>query len=394
MKILLINHFPLPDTGSGIYTSEIAKDLCDLGHKVCIIFPENESNFEKIDNVKLHPIFFKNEEIIPGQLPFNFAQMDTHPRSNLTFYDMTDEQIFMYENAFKKAIEEEINLFKPDIIHCQHIWIAPSIATNYGIPVVITSHGTDMMGFEKTSRYDKFGLKAVKDCKKIITVSTDNNKAVLTKFPNAKSKTILIGNGFDSKIFFPKKYNRQLVLHELGIAKQYDKIVSYTGKITYLKGTELLIKAAKNYEKDNIATLISGTGDQLKKLITLSKKLGLKNVFFLGQQPHSILKKIYNISDVAVVPSRKEAFGLVAAEALACGTPVIASNIGGLTDIVTSAVGILVDISNEFELSNSLIKILNDEISFDKNLISKYAYNNLSDKLFIKNLLKVYQDCL
>lgn len=117
MKILLINHFPLVGSGSGVYVENIAKSLKKKGYDVCIIIPENTTKIKKIDGVKIHPVFFKRDEKIEGQLDFNFPCMDPHPRSNFLFNNMTSVQIEKYENAFRKAIEEEIQEFRPDVIH-------------------------------------------------------------------------------------------------------------------------------------------------------------------------------------------------------------------------------------------------------------------------------------
>lgn len=117
MNILLVNHFPLVGSGSGVYVANIAKSLEKKGHNVCIILPENTTKMMKIKNVKIHPVYFKRNEIIEGQLDFNFPCMDPHPRSNFLFENMTESQVEKYEGAFRKAIEEEIKEFKPDIIH-------------------------------------------------------------------------------------------------------------------------------------------------------------------------------------------------------------------------------------------------------------------------------------
>ncbi len=117
MNVLLINHFPLLGSGSGVYVTNIARSLEKRGHKVCIIMPENTTKISHIDNVKIHPIFFKREEVIKGQLDFNFLCFDPHPRSDLLFSNATDKQIEQYEQSFREAIQEEIQNFKPDIIH-------------------------------------------------------------------------------------------------------------------------------------------------------------------------------------------------------------------------------------------------------------------------------------
>ena len=117
MRILLVNHFPLVGSGSGVYVANIAKSLEKRGHEVCIIMPENTTQFVKVDGVKIHPVYFTREEVIKGQLDFNFPCMDPHPRSNFLFNDMTELQVKQYEEAFRKVIQEEIQEFKPDIIH-------------------------------------------------------------------------------------------------------------------------------------------------------------------------------------------------------------------------------------------------------------------------------------
>ena len=146
MRVLIINHFPLVGSGSGVYVSDIAKSLTSKGHEVCIIMPENTTRFSKITKVKIHPVYFKRNEKIDKQLDFNFPCMDPHPRSSFLFHNMNDIQIKQYENAFRMAIEEEIEHFKPDVIHSQHIWIISGLLNDYNIPYIITSHGADHSG--------------------------------------------------------------------------------------------------------------------------------------------------------------------------------------------------------------------------------------------------------
>ena len=152
MKILLINHFPLEGSGSGVYTKNIAKSLVRKGNEVCIIMPENTKNYNNVEGVKLHPIYFTNNEKIEKALPFNFPCFTTHPRSTMNFYDLTEEELKMYEQAFREAIKQEVVEFKPDIIHGQHVWILSSIAAEFNVPVVVTAHGTDIMGYQKDSK--------------------------------------------------------------------------------------------------------------------------------------------------------------------------------------------------------------------------------------------------
>ena len=141
--------------------------------------PENTKNYNLVEGVKLHPVYFTGKEKIEEALPFNFPCFTTHPRSTTNFYDLNDTELKMYEEAFRKAIKQEIEEFKPDIIHGQHIWILSSIASEFNIPLVVTAHGTDIMGYQKEEKFRSYADRVVEKCKKIITISKDNDKLVL-----------------------------------------------------------------------------------------------------------------------------------------------------------------------------------------------------------------------
>ena len=394
MRILLINHFPLEGSGSGVYTLNTAKSLIKKGHEVSIIMPEVTTKYKRYDNIKLNPVYFLDKEKIEGQLPFNFPCFTTHPKSTNNFFDMTDSDINLYIDTFDKKIKKEIDEFKPDIIHVQHIWILAYVATKYNIPVVITAHGTDIIGHERSNRFHKYTNEAAKKCKKIICISDDNKELVLNNFPFVNDKVMQIKNGYDETVFYKEKYDKKEVLKELGINKDYNKIVCFAGKLTKIKGVDVLLEAANVYEKKDVLTLIAGNGELFGELNNLKDKLGLKNVYFLGNKDHDTLRKIYNISDVSIVPSRFEAFGLVAVEALACGTFVIASNVGGLPGIINNKVGIITKKDDSKMLAKFIDDVLNKKITYNSNSASKYAYDNYAQTSIIDSLINVYKSVI
>ncbi len=394
MKVLLVNHFPLQGSGSGVYVTNIAKSLQRKGHKTCIITPENTTIPSNIEEIKLHPVYFKYKEKIDGQQDFNFACFDPHPRSSLLFGNMTDVELQKYKGAFRKAIEEEIKEFKPDIIHAQHLWVASEIALEYNIPVIITSHGSDIMGYDMWPKFHDMMNKVANGCKKIIAISNDSKNVISKVFKENKDKVITIPNGYDEKVFYKEEYDKKEILRELNINKDYEKIVCFAGRLAKNKGVDLLLEAAKTYEKENILTLIVGDGEEYTNLNNIKERLNLKNIIFLGNRDHDILRKVYNISDVCAVPSRQEAFGLVALEAIACGTPVVATKQGGIPDFVNSEVGILIEGENVQALEKAISGVLEGEQKFNPKYLAQYAKNNYVQDLLIDKLINVYKENL
>lgn len=392
MKVLLINHFPLRGSGSGIFVRNIARNLTKRGHEVCIIMPENTIQINPIDNVKIHPVFFKREEIIENSLDFNFPCMDLHPRSNMLFENMTENQMEQYCDAFRKAIEEEIKEFNPDVIHAQHIWIVSGLLKDYSVPYIITSHGAEFITYRKTEKFDNYGISAIEGCKKVIAISTENKEEIIAKFPNAKNKLKFMRNGYNAKDFYiDKSLNKKDILEKYSIDGDFEKIVLFVGRVSELKGLDVLFKAAKIYETEKILTLIVGDGDYKNELNELKEKLKLKNIVFIGSKEHDELREIYNIADVFVLPSRKEAMPLVAIEALACGTPAIITNLLGMDEIITKEVGFVFEKDNEKMLAEKIQLILNKEVVFDKNFVSEYANKNYTEEILIDKLLAIYE---
>lgn len=390
MKILLVNHFPLAGSGSGVYTATIAKSLNSLGHEVAIIMPEVTTNFEKIVGIHYHPVYFKGEEKIDDQLPFNFPCFTTHPKSTNTFANLSDEELHLYIEKFEEAIRSEVETWKPDIIHGQHIWILSALASNMAIPLIVTAHGTDLIGYQESERFHSYVDRTIEKVEKIVTISKNNDVLVNCLFPGIKERTVVIENGYDTNVFYPGEYERESVLATYGITKKYEKIVLFVGKLTAIKGVDMLIESARTYQEENVLTLIVGDGEERNRLETQSK--GLENIVFLGNRTQSELQKIYSIADVSVVPSRKEAFGFVAVEALACGTPVIGSDQGELPNFINERTGILIHTGNNDELTDALNKIIHGEVSYDRNYIATYARGKYSLENSIYKLLKVYED--
>lgn len=385
MRLLIINHFPLEGSGSGIYTKNIAARMKDRGIDVKTIVINSHKNKDNYS--------FPVRTIVYPEFPC----FTSHPKSSSTFYDLSRQEMNEYFNLFYNTIKKEVEEFKPDLIHCQHLWVAPYVARKTKIPYLITAHGTDIKGFKKDKRYHNAALKGAEGAEKIITISKRVHNQVKKYYNIEEDKLKLIWNGFDEKLFHPKEVDLdKLWRRVLPTKKNFNpkKIVSFVGKLTHFKGVDILLKAGSKYEAadDDITTLIIGSGDLDQKLKKQAERLDLKNFYFLGNLPQKLIVKINNIADIAVVPSRDEPFGLVALEALACGTPVIATNTGGLTDFINEKIGRLIPEEDPAALAEAVISSIKKNDKDKKGKIAyNYAHNNFSWNRVADDLEALYR---
>ena len=394
MKVLMINHFPVSGSGSGTYTRNIAAHLMKKGHEVCLVMPENTTQYSSIPGVQTYPVFFSYDEMISDALPFNFPCFTTHPRSIMTFFDLSDEQLEMYLSAFEKTIAKAIAEYKPDIIHAQHIWLLTWLALKSGVPYVVTAHGTDLMGYQRSARFKKYADEAATGAKRIITISNDNDELVRELFPNCVDRTVFMRNGYDPERFYPEPKSQEELSALFDISLK-ERFVLFVGKLAHFKGVDVLIDAARLYESERpgeIVTIIAGDGELASDLKKQAAKNKTKGLQFLGHLDISQLRELYSSADVCVVPSRREPFGLVAVEALACGSPVVATNQGGLPDIINSDVGALVDVDDAFGLSDAILRELyRPDRAERRETAAKYAHDNYAQDSLIDSLIDIFR---
>lgn len=390
MRILLMNHFPLQGSGSGVYTMNLARALARKGHEVCIIMPENrivESLHE--DLIEYHPVYFNG--CADDALDFDFPCFTTHPRSVTTFYELSDAQIDRYEEAFMKALEEVVRDFEPNIIHCGHIWLQAYYASRFNIPLIITAHGTDLIGYRESERFRLEAREAFDAAKAIITISKDSKELVEETFGDS-GKVHLIKNGYDPNVFYPEDVSVSEMLEFFDIPREYDTIISFAGKFAHFKGIDILLNAAALYEREGVATLLAGDGELFDEMNELARTLGLKHVYFLHNQPHDVLRRLYSSAILSLLTSRNEPFGLVAIEAMACGAPVIASNEGGPVDFIKPEVGLLFQSENPEDLAREVQLVLDGDIDFDRAAIAEYALSNYSLDASIDKVIALYEE--
>ena len=348
MKIAMVGQFPPHIGGVGVHIHSLSKELVKQGHEVYVItYPHKD--IKDIDGI--HVIGTKGINI-PGLRGMLFA--------------------INAKKELKKLIERE-NI---DIIHGHYLfpagWAAVKAGKATGTKTYVTAHGSDMFEMYKKQSYTRPLIKKVlKDADVVLAVSNAlKDEIISTKIPKIEEKTRLHWNSVDIDRFKTTKENqgkfRKELAHLFDIAA--DKpIILFVGNIIKRKNVDLLIEAKKQMAtKANL--VIVGDGPHLE---ALKKKCEndyldgkLDNVYFTGSRRD--VEDIIPSCDLLVLPSLTESFGLVLIEALACGKPVIGSNIGGIKEIITEDVGLLIDPNDSKDLANAIDRILSDDELMEK----------------------------
>ena len=206
-------------------------------------------------------------------------------------------------------------------------------------PVVITARGTDINLIPQYPVPRRMILDAARDCAAIITVCNALRDELVTLGADVKKITPL-RNGVDLELFH--REDRAAARHAYGVGGDRFVIVS-VGLLIERKGHELVIEALQGIPDAEL--LIAGSGPNETELRALAVRKGVAGrVRFLGALPQEQLRTLYNAADCLVLASSREGWANVLLEAMACGTPVVASNVWGTPEVVaTSAAGVLMD---------------------------------------------------
>jgi D-inositol-3-phosphate glycosyltransferase len=174
----------------------------------------------------------------------------------------------------------------------------------------------------------------------IVTASEHERLLLQRYYAASPEKMYTVPCGVDLELFKPG--DRVAARRDLGLAPA-SPVLLWVGRLEKLKGVEILIEAASQLAERDFTLLIVGGDERAHTLRTelaaQAAEAGIgANVRFIGAVPHAALPTYYRAADICVVPSYYESFGLVAVEAMASGTPVVASRVGGLISTVTDGV--------------------------------------------------------
>ena len=304
-------------------------------------------------------------------------------------FDVCSKNIF---TAFRrvKGLKKILKELKPDIIHVRSrvpAWLVHFANKSLKIKVVSTVHGFNSVGF-----YSSIMQKA----DAVISVSNSIKEYIQKHYQTNENKITVIPRGIDLELFNPKNIDETFIEN---FKKQFnlkDKfVISSVGRVTQLKDYETFIKAILLVKKEipNIIGLIVGgvrsdKEDYLNSLKNLIKEVNLEeNIIFTGSQ--SKIEQIYALSDVVISSSKKpESFGRAVAEAICMNKPVIATNHGGVKDIIIENVnGFFFEVGNDKELADNILK--SRVLKFDG---YSYISNNFSLENMVNKTLEVYRN--
>ena len=221
-------------------------------------------------------------------------------------------------------------------------WVGQALAQAWRAPHLVTFHTLALIkmqsraGENEPPRRQQVEREVMASADGIIAFSPHERDAMVRLYGADARRISLVPCGVDLSMFKP--WDQQEARQRLGL--NGDKVLLYVGRIESLKGLDLLLHTAAHLDTcEKVKVLVVGGDDgrqqEVERLRSLAQDLNVGDVFdFVGRVDQEQLPLYYSAADVCVVPSYYESFGLAALESMACGTPVVASRVGGLSTIV------------------------------------------------------------
>jgi len=308
-------------------------------------------------------------------LPLELKKLVYYPQGSF----MRSPFSFYTELLYSRHVESLLVRLKPDLIHAHfgypEGWVAYLAKTDSKLqsPLVVTLHGYDILtepltgyGIRLNRRYEILVKRVLEKAEAVLVASKAAfNEA--SKLVNDIGKLYLIPNGVDLVRFNPKLdgniIRKRFALEDKQIIFTVRRHIPRYGISYLLLAAKLILSKAKD-----VVFIIGGDGPFLNYHKQLARRLNISsNVIFTGKIASRDLPLFYVASDIIVVPSLQETWGLVATEAMACGKPVVASNVGGLPDqIIDGYNGFLVHPRDPEALANKILYLLENPLEARK----------------------------
>ncbi len=358
--------------GSGVVATELGIELAKRGNNIHFISYELPFRLNR---------FYKN-------IFFHEVEMLEYPLFKYPPYSL----------SLSAKMAEIIESQKLDILHVHYAmphaasaYLAQKILGKNKVKFITTLHGTDITlvgNHESFYRITKFSIEESDG----VTCVSEYLKDATKKIFKTKKAMEVIYNFVDTRRY--KRTGGQK--SDLGFLDKDDKVITHISNFRPVKRVESIINVFSMVEKEvKSKLLLIGDGPDISKCRNLVEKYGLEDkVFFLGKQEDIIT--LLSISDLFMIPSKSESFGLSALEALSCGVPVIGSSMGGLREVVEHGVsGYIIDPGDIQLRGETAVKILGGNALWQKMSLAARKRAKLYDvEIMVPKYLKYYNDIL
>lgn len=272
-----------------------------------------------------------------------FSKIDvSYPVYYYTPKIMRDSYWRFYRSSVASTFGRHVREFNPDLVYAT--WAYPDcraaveLSSSAGLPLVMRIHGSDINDFFRFRGRKRLILEAVERADAVISVN-EVLKELLVSNGADPSRIHVIYNGIDRSVFLPQ--DRDNCRSGLGLGVE-TPVILFAGNLKPVKGVDLLLEAFSRIEKRGLQLHILGDGPLRSSLEKRASSLGISGkVFFHGSVAHREMSRWYSASDILCLPSLNEGTPNVILEALACGIPVVASDTGGIPEVVNQDAGIL-----------------------------------------------------
>ncbi|PWU02329.1 MAG: glycosyl transferase family 1 [Bacteroidetes bacterium] len=255
------------------------------------------------------------------------------------------------------------------VVHAHYVfpsgWLAKWYKKLFGARFIVTAHGGDIDKMvKKSGRIQNMTKNILAEADHVIAVGQELFATLENEFKLPASKLSLINMGVNLSVF--KQVDKGNARMQCGIPTGKTPIL-FVGNIIEQKGLNELIVAYSTIKKDHPdyeLYILGSNKDQgyFQKINTLiSEKELSQSVHFLGTKNQAEVALWMAAAEVFVLPSHIEGFGLVALEAMACGTPVVGTNVGGLKYLLDDGNGVLVEVKNADSLKRGIQSVLESE---------------------------------
>lgn len=352
--------------GSGVVATELGIALSEQGHEVHFISYDQPFRLDLFSEK-----IYYHEVTVPDYPLFEYAPYELNLTSKLV-------DVVLHENLNLLHVHYAIP-------HASAAINAKQILATYGIvlPIVTTLHGTDITLLGKDKSFQPVIEYAINMSDVVTAVSEDLKRETLDHF-NIQREIQTIPNFIDMSLY-QQKIDKDL---RNNFANNEEFIITHISNFRQVKRVSDVVKIFNIISKDISSQLLMiGDGPERIQAEQLCRDLGIENkVKFLGKL--RVIDKILAFSDVFILPSESESFGLVALEAMASKTAVISTNTGGISEVNKDGVtGFLSSVGDVEKMARDTILLLNDI-----ELLEKFKSNALdhAQSFALKNILPKY----